>query len=79
MVFPIKSSLFSPRSGSASHAKTDKDPYSVPGCEHYGKHCFTGKLADKYLRKHGSSADILRDPKWIKNEADVVAAAVLDW
>jgi|AntRauTorckE5430_2_1112549.scaffolds.fasta_scaffold05515_3 hypothetical protein len=78
MVFPNKSRTAT-KSVISSHLKTDKDPYSVPGFENYGKHCFTGKLADKYLRKHGSTATLLKDPKWVKDEADVVAAAVLDW
>jgi len=45
----------------------------------YGKHVFTGKVADTYMKKQGSSGSILKDPNWTKNNADVVAAAVLDW
>nr|BAG39455.1 glutamine synthetase type III [Chaetoceros compressus] len=52
---------------------------SIEPYEEYGKHAFTGKVADEYLKKHGASGDILKDPSWTKNNADVVAAAVLDW
>jgi len=47
--------------------------------EDFGKHVFTGKVADTYLLKHGASGDVLKDPKWVTDHADVVAAAVLDW
>lgn len=50
------------------------DPYSD-----YGKALFTGRVADEYLKKHGSSGDILKDPSWVKSHADIVAKAVLDW
>ena len=52
---------------------------STEAYDDYGKHVFTGSVADAYLKKHGSSASILKDPSWTKNHADVVAAAVLDW
>jgi len=45
----------------------------------YGKSVFTGRVADEYLKKHGSSGDILSDPSWTKTHADTVAKAVLDW
>lgn len=45
----------------------------------YGKSVFTGRVADEYLKKHGSSGDILNDPSWTKTHADTVAKAVLDW
>jgi glutamine synthetase len=47
--------------------------------EDYGKHVFTGTVADTYLKKHGADASILKDPSWTKTHADVVANAVLDW
>jgi glutamine synthetase len=50
------------------------EPYSD-----YGKSVFTGRVADEYLKKHGSSGDILNDPAWVKSHADTVAKAVLDW
>jgi glutamine synthetase len=50
------------------------EPYSD-----YGKSVFTGRVADEYLKKHGSSGDILKDPSWTKSHADTVAKAVLDW
>lgn len=50
------------------------EPYSD-----YGKSLFTGRIADEYLKKHGSSGDILKDPSWTKTHSDVVAKAVLDW
>lgn len=52
---------------------------SIDAYEDYGKHVFTGSVADSYLKKHGQSGDILKDPSWTKNHSDVVAAAVLDW
>jgi len=74
----------SPNSNSSRSAvpkppKTDKDPYKVPGFENYGKHCFAGKVADNYLKKYGSTHSILKDPNWVKEDPDLVAAAVLDW
>merc|ERR1719343_4753 len=50
------------------------DPYAD-----YGKSLFAGRVADEYLKKHGSSADILDDASWTKDNADGVAKAVLDW
>ena len=50
------------------------DPYSD-----YGKAVFTGRIADEYLKKHGSSGSILKDPSWTGSHADTVAKAVLDW
>jgi glutamine synthetase len=47
--------------------------------EDFGKNVFTGKVADEYLKKHGASGEILKDPSWVKNNADVVADAVFDW
>lgn len=52
---------------------------SLDAYEEYGKHVFTGKVADAYLKKHGASGDVLKDPSWTKTHSDVVAAAVLDW
>lgn len=45
----------------------------------FGKNLFTGTVADEYLKKHGSSGEILKDPTWVKNHADTVANAVFDW
>jgi glutamine synthetase len=47
--------------------------------EDFGKNVFTGKVADEYLQKHGGSGEILKDPAWVKNNADMVANAVFDW
>ena len=52
---------------------------SLEQFDDFGKHVFTGKVADTYLAKHGGSGDILKDPTWVKNHADVVANAVFDW
>jgi len=52
---------------------------SVEPYADYGKSVFTGRVADEYLKKHGSSADILDDPSWVKTHSDTVAQAVLDW
>ncbi|KAL3936594.1 MAG: hypothetical protein SGBAC_008124, partial [Bacillariaceae sp.] len=47
----------------------------------YGKHIFTGKLAEYFLKKNGTSLEEFSDPSWVKDrsKADLVAAAVLDW
>ena len=45
----------------------------------YGKSVFSGRVADEYLKKHGSSVDILNDPSWVSTHSDTVANAVLDW
>jgi len=45
----------------------------------YGRHVFTGKVADEYLQRHGASGEILKDPAWVLNHNDTVAAAVFDW
>jgi len=47
--------------------------------QEYGKFVFSGKVADDYLKKQGSSGDILKNPSWVKNESDTVANAVFDW
>jgi len=52
---------------------------SIEPYNDYGKALFTGRVADEYLKKHGSSGDILKDPSWVKSHADTVAKAVLDW
>ncbi|KAL7504558.1 hypothetical protein ACHAXN_002180 [Cyclotella atomus] len=52
---------------------------SIEPYNDYGKALFTGRVADEYLKKHGSSGDILKDPSWVKSHADIVAKAVLDW
>ncbi|GFH60457.1 glutamine synthetase type III [Chaetoceros tenuissimus] len=67
-------------SRSVSAAKpSEPDPYAVPGFEGYGKHCFAGRVADKYLRKQGASVATLKNPKWVTECPDTIAAAVLDW
>jgi glutamine synthetase len=52
---------------------------SLDAYDHYGKHLFTGKVADEYLRRHGASGDLLKNPSWVKTDADTVAKAVFDW
>ena len=52
---------------------------SLDAYEDYGKHVFTGKVADTYLKKYGASGDLLKDPTWTSTHSDVVANAVLDW
>jgi glutamine synthetase len=52
---------------------------SLEAYEDFGKNVFTGKVAEEYLVKHGASPDLLKDPAWVKNDADVVANAVFDW
>lgn len=45
----------------------------------YGKHVFTGKVADEYLARHGASKAVLDDPTWVQTHKDAVANAVFDW
>jgi glutamine synthetase len=52
---------------------------SLEQFDDYGKSVFTGAVADEYLKKHGGSAEILKDPAWVKNHADMVAMATFDW
>jgi glutamine synthetase len=52
---------------------------SLEQFDEYGKYLFTGKVADEYLKKHGASGEILKDPSWVDNNADLVANAVFDW
>jgi hypothetical protein len=52
---------------------------SLEAYSDFGKSLFTGTVADEYLKKHGSSGEILKDPSWVKNHADTVANAVFDW
>lgn len=54
-------------------------PSKITALKDYGKHVFAGDIADKYLKKQGSSVMILDDPSWVKTSSDTVAAAVLDW
>jgi len=56
-----------------------RDPLTVPRFADYGKHQFAGGIADGYLRKQGLSAETLKDPTWVVDRADGVAAAVLEW
>jgi len=68
----------SPTSVAAS-VSYDKDPLTIPEFKDYGKNVFTGKVADGYLQKYGVSVDTLKDPKWVEESADAVAAAILEW
>ena len=52
---------------------------SLEAYSDFGKSLFTGKVADEYLKKHGASGEILKDPSWVKNHPDTVANAVFDW
>ncbi|CAJ1963703.1 unnamed protein product [Cylindrotheca closterium] len=47
----------------------------------YGKHIFTGKLAEYFLKKNGGSLAMFEDSTWVKDrtKADIIAAAILDW
>mmetsp|Transcript_8114 Transcript_8114/g.11685 ORF Transcript_8114/g.11685 Transcript_8114/m.11685 type:complete len:716 (-) Transcript_8114:279-2426(-) len=53
--------------------------FNLEAYEDYGKGVFAGKVADEYLKKHGASGDLLKDPSWTKTHSDTVAKAVLDW
>mmetsp|Transcript_30416 Transcript_30416/g.61687 ORF Transcript_30416/g.61687 Transcript_30416/m.61687 type:complete len:89 (-) Transcript_30416:59-325(-) len=55
---------------------------SERGLKTYGKHVFTGSVADSYLKKKGGAdLTIFDDPSWVtdSSKADIVAAAVLEW
>lgn len=65
--------------GITASATTARSFASLEPYADYGKSVFTGRVADEYLKKHGSSADILDDPSWTKTHSDTVAKAVLDW
>lgn len=60
--------------GATTRTFASVEPYSD-----YGKSVFTGRVADEYLKKHGASGAILKDPAWTSTAADTVAKAVLDW
>ncbi len=72
-------SLLRKASRFAAPAATARTFASLEPYSDYGKSVFTGRVADEYLKKHGSSGDILKDPAWTKSHSDTVAAAVLDW
>lgn len=63
----------------ASSQQQTRSMASIEPYSDYGKSVFTGRVADEYLKKHGSSASILKDPSWTNSHADTVAKAVLDW
>lgn len=52
---------------------------SLAAYEDFGKNVFSGKVADEYLKKHGASREILKDPSWVNDHSDTVANAVFDW
>ena len=52
---------------------------SLEAYDDFGKMVFAGKVADEYLKKHGSTKEILNDPNWVNNHADTVANALFDW
>jgi hypothetical protein len=70
----LRTRLAAPAATTSVRTFASIEPYSD-----YGKSVFTGRVADEYLKKHGSSGDILKDPAWVKSHADTVAKAVLDW
>ena len=51
----------------------------IQSSDDYGKHLFTGDIADKYLSKQGLPANLLSDHSWTQTHSDKVAAAVMDW
>jgi len=76
----VNSNSLSKRPTTFLNSKTfSKDPLTVPGLEDYGKNVFTGKVADKYLKKYGVSTDVFSDPNWVNEKSDEVASAILEW
>ena len=63
----------------AVRAAAARSMASLAAYEDFGKSVFAGKVADEYLKKHGSSGAILKDPSWVQKDADTVANAVFDW
>jgi len=53
--------------------------FSIAYDAEFGSKLFTGAVADKYLKKHGETAELLSDADWTTKKADKVAAAVMDW
>jgi glutamine synthetase len=47
----------------------------------YGENMFFGAVAEKYMKNHGASAEMLNDPSWVRDikKADIVAKALVDW
>ena len=66
-------------SRTANAASSVRAMSNLAAYDDYGKNVFSGTVADEYLRKHGSSGDILKDPNWVNTDADAVANAVFDW
>lgn len=52
---------------------------SLTSYDDYGKDVFTGKVAHEYLKKHGSSQELLNSGHWTVKDPDTVANAVFDW
>lgn len=82
-VSPEPDSLPKSRSMADFKAMTDRnaklDASNHPEFQFYGKHVFAGKVADEYLRKHGSQGSILEDSSWVQKSSNTVAAAILEW
>lgn len=62
-----------------TRAATARTMASLAAYEDFGKSVFSGKVADEYLKKHGASGALLKDPAWVQKDADTVANAVFDW
>ena len=82
-VGPVPAKSMSASSPSAPAGPTSAgvpraDPVSLEG---YGEHCFTGAVADKYLKKNGGDGSWLGNGAWTKDngKAEIVAASVLQW
>jgi hypothetical protein len=52
---------------------------SLEQYENFGKHVFAGAVAKEYLEKHGLDASVIKNPTWVKTNADTVANAIFDW
>mmetsp|Transcript_49176 Transcript_49176/g.73094 ORF Transcript_49176/g.73094 Transcript_49176/m.73094 type:complete len:729 (-) Transcript_49176:158-2344(-) len=78
--FLVNSNSVSQRPTTFLNAATlSRDPLTVAGLEDYGKNVFTGKVANEYLTKYGVSTDTFKDPNWVNEKSDEVAAAILEW
>jgi hypothetical protein len=67
------------RQEAGRHASGIRSMASLGAYEDFGKNVFTGSVADEYLKKHGASVELLKDPSWVKTAPDTVANAVFDW
>ena len=75
----LSSTLVKTFSRSSVSSQASRTMASLAGYEDFGKNVFAGAVADEYLKKHGSSIELLQNPTWVNTDSDTVANAVFDW